>query len=153
VAPLTPEEEAKMRETLLRHGWQLEDINKRLNVGAENFTNIRRSQASLERELQEVKTPKPIQTWRMAGFVLTVVVMVAGWIWAAARYPDREEYNALERELRTLREQAIERHQDLREGDMAAQTDRKIFDRRLIELEQRLDDVSASAATTKRKKR
>lgn len=139
-----------MRETLLKHGWQLEDINKRLNVGAENFTNIRRSQANLERELQDVKAPKPVQTWRVAGFALTVAVMLAGWIWAAARYPDRADYNALEHELRTTREQTNLRLQDFREEATKANTDRKILERRVIELEEQLRKMEREAHRKKR---
>lgn len=69
--------------------WQQESIDKRLNEGAETFSEVRQSIKDIHEQLK----PKPIPMWKVASFALTIMLLVGAWIWQAARYPDRDEFN------------------------------------------------------------
>lgn len=69
--------------------WQQDAIDKRLSEGAETFSEVRQSIKDIHDELK----PKPIATWKIASFALTIMLLVGAWIWQAARYPDRTEFN------------------------------------------------------------
>jgi hypothetical protein len=70
--------------------WEVEQIQQRLKDGATTFSALRDSVAELKDEIR----PKPI---RLALGLVGAFTAVLGVVWAAARYPDREEFDAARR--------------------------------------------------------
>jgi hypothetical protein len=58
-------------------------LTERLNAGANKF-------GALEEQLR----PKPRSPWTYIGALFGIVVFVGSIIWQAAKYPDREEFQA-----------------------------------------------------------
>jgi hypothetical protein len=73
----------------------------RLENGQREFMALREEQRSLRAALEQQArdlAPKPLTRLQVFGFVagpvLGVVVLLGGYVWNAARYPDRAEFNA-----------------------------------------------------------
>jgi hypothetical protein len=80
-------------ERVSRIEWEQEAIHSRLNDGARTFAEITQTQKELHEEIADAKKPVPLQWWKVAGLILTILVLVVTWVWQAAKYPDREEFN------------------------------------------------------------
>lgn len=90
----------ELKERVNRAEWNAEKIADRLSEGAKSFGEMRESLKEVRKDLreahekwQEAMKPKPIQTWRIAGFVFTLLVTAGSFVWMFAKYPDREEFN------------------------------------------------------------
>jgi len=90
----------KLRERVSKVEWQTETIGERLGQGAESFSDLRNSIGEVRKDIKEAHdkfteaiAPKPMPTWKIAGFGFSVVCVVGGLIWMFARYPDRAEFN------------------------------------------------------------
>jgi len=101
----------KLGERVAKVEWRTEAIDERLAQGAEAFSDLRNSMADVRSDIQqahdrfqEAIQPKPMAVWKIAGLVLTVVVLVSSWIWQAAKYPNREEFNASKQESQLSQE-------------------------------------------------
>ncbi len=70
--------------------WEVKHLEHRLSEGAKAFSDIRDSVAALKEEIR----PRP---WKVVSIVATVFVAAVGVVWAAARYPDREEFDVARR--------------------------------------------------------
>lgn len=72
-----------------------EAVERRLAEGVQTFTDIRT-------ELRAM-SPKPLSTWKVIGFilgpVLALLVLVGGFIWQAAKYPDRSEFEDAKKQI------------------------------------------------------
>jgi hypothetical protein len=104
----------------------------RLENGQREFMALREEQRAL-RAAQDQQArdlaPKPLTRLQVFGFiagpVLGVVVLLGGYVWNAARYPDRTEFNAAQQSnadaLRALdrRLNAIESTQALQAKDLS----------------------------------
>ena len=69
--------------TLERHQRERETATEtRLREGAESFSELRRAVA-----------PKPMSLVKMLPVLVVAVLSLLGFVWAAARYPDRHEFD------------------------------------------------------------
>ncbi len=118
--------EYQLSERIARLEWAHEELGKRLSQGAEAFSDLRDSIASVRKDLvsaherfQEAIAPKPIPWWRIAGVIITVLVLAGGWVWQISKYPTRDEFDRYQRdaqgaskgidaEIRALREKQAE---------------------------------------------
>lgn len=82
-----------LAERVGRVEWEQEAIHKRLNDGARTFSEITQTQKELHEAIADAKKPPAVQWWKIAGLIATILILVITWVWQAARYPDREEFN------------------------------------------------------------
>lgn len=85
--------------------WELETVNERLDRGAATFSDLRRA--------TELLTPKPTPPWKIVGIVVTVAVLLAGWVWQAAKYPNRDEFNSVREEVGILKIEQVKMQADI----------------------------------------
>lgn len=90
--------------------WQVENIEKRLKDGAETFGEVKRAIAEVRKEIgvayekfREAIAPKPISPLRVLAIAFPIFVVVAAWIWQAASYPGRGEFDRLRDDQAELR--------------------------------------------------
>ena len=144
-APTSPGEQDE-REQLLKIGWELESVQNRLADGAETF-------ASLKRRLQKLETPKPLQVTKVAAVVIGALAMVFGWVWQAARYPDRAEYSALKTRIADLRERLDVQIETERGINADLRTGAIVRDTEIQALERALRQLKADVAERERRRR
>lgn len=132
----------------------------RLENGQREFMALREEQralrATIEQQARE-HAPKPLTRLQVfafiAGPVLGVVVLLGGYVWNAARYPDRTEFNAAqasaieESRLVDKRLNAIEGTQSLQAKDLS--TIGSSADRNEKALDKLADKVERSLAKGK----
>lgn len=70
------------------------DLAQRLNMGAEAMSTIRGQLAEQAGALVELGKKRPTPWLAIAGFVMSSLFPIGGLIFAAGRYPDREEFEA-----------------------------------------------------------
>jgi prefoldin subunit 5 len=65
--------------------------------------------AALDRIEETVTSqrPQPIKPWQVIGAAMPFLLLFAGWVWAAARYPEREEFRVLQGQYEELRIQLL----------------------------------------------
>ena len=108
--PLTPHEE--LRSRVQRLEWESEQNRQRLKEGADSFTALRDSIQEQREALNEAHkkwtkqwieatSPKPINIKSVIAIGITIAMIIGGWIWSLARYPDREEFNAAQKSFET----------------------------------------------------
>ena len=68
-----------------------ERTDARLRAGAETMDGLRQA-------IDELK-PKPRSAWPFLTFGFVVALAMAGWIWQAARYPDRQDLAEVNRKI------------------------------------------------------
>ena len=68
-----------------------ERTDARLHAGSETMAQLKEQIAEL--------TPKPRSAWPYVTFGFMAVLALAGWIWQAARYPERAEFEQMRRDL------------------------------------------------------
>lgn len=102
-----------VEDRIARSEWKAEVTDKRLHEGAESFEMTRQSLELLRSRLEEAIRPKPFPAWKLAGLFAGLVSLVAGWIWQAARYPDRQEFQSLQSKVDTELEKLRESHRIL----------------------------------------
>ena len=97
---MTEKDLESLKERVAKAEWNAEDISKRLADGASSFGELRDSIKEVRKDIkdahekwQEAMKPKPIQTWRVAGFIFTLLVTAGSFVWMFAKYPDREEFD------------------------------------------------------------
>lgn len=125
----------------LEHGLEslARRIGDKLDDGAERFAIIKRQLEQLEQSTR----PRPVDRWKAAALVVTVLLVIVGWIWQAAKYPDRAEYGSLATKVETAEAATRVRLDQLREAHIKTQTDVLLMQRRLDSIEaalQKLDD-------------
>jgi hypothetical protein len=79
----------KMHERVRELEWGRKDINRRLGEGAQTFSEIKKMVESVEKKT--APHPKPILP--ILGFGLTLLMIIVGGAWAAAHYPNRNEFD------------------------------------------------------------
>jgi len=55
--------------------------------------------------------PKP---WKVASVALGFVMMMLVWVWQAAKYPDRTEFNSVHSEVQELKLKQVEIRADVK---------------------------------------
>lgn len=127
--------------------WRSDAFNDRLNMGSSTF-------AEMKHELDQLK-PKPIHAWKIISTIIGVALVIAGFIWQAARYPDRTEYNAnvyrtnqenitMQREIQDLKEQQIQQVSDVKTTREAINR----IEQKQDKIEDKLDNVLRRRHTT-----
>jgi len=138
---------------VMRVEWELEAVERRLverlDNGAERFSAHKRQLADLEQRMQ----PKAADKWRVAGFIVGVAVMVGGWVWQAAKYPDRSEYAAIQTRIDALDDQVDNRIQLLREAQVDSATKTMLIGRDLEQLTEAVKRLEAELAQQRRRRR
>jgi len=94
----------------LRVEVQQESIDKRLREGAESFSTLRKSID----EVHEKIKPKPVPTWKVVAVAITALALLGGWVWQAAQYPDRDEFEAVRQETSAIKIEQVRIQADLR---------------------------------------
>jgi hypothetical protein len=76
--------------------------------GMESFQNLREEQE----EIRKTVVPKPMTRLQLFGFIagpiLVVGLLFYQFVWQASRYPDRDEFDELDKKLRSMEIQQIE---------------------------------------------
>lgn len=141
----------------MTEGERFVKIESRLEAGQKEFGALRDEQRAqraiieqLRQEVQDVTRPKPMSRLQVfafvAGPVLGVCVLIGGFVWQAARYPDRSEFNAAQGEASAAqrstdaRLHALENIQTAQQKDVAsiaAAAERQ--ERRLDKIDDKLD--------------
>lgn len=78
-------------------GERVARIEVRLENGQKEFMALREEQRAIRSTLEQMArdlAPKPMSKIQLAGFVIGPLVLLGGYVWTAARYPDRVEFNA-----------------------------------------------------------
>jgi hypothetical protein len=141
----------------MTEGERFVKIESRLEAGQKEFGALRDEQRAqraiieqLRQEVQDVTRPKPMSRLQVfafvAGPVLGVCVLIGGFVWQAARYPDRSELNAAQGEaaaaqrsttskLYELDRGQLEQKKDLEQIKAAAQSQ----EHRLNKIDEKLD--------------
>lgn len=141
----------------MTEGERFVKIESRLEVGQKEFGALRDEQRAqraiieqLRQEVQDVTRPKPMSRLQVfafvAGPVLGICVLIGGFVWQAARYPDRSEFNAAQGEaaaaqrsttakLYELDRGQLEQKKDLEQIKAAAQSQ----EHRLNKIDEKLD--------------
>lgn len=90
---MTPPPDLTTRMAILES--QQANIDTRLREGAETFATFRDSLRTLTARVE----PRAVTPSRIAAAAFALVVSlgipIASWIWQAARYPDRSEFNGI----------------------------------------------------------
>lgn len=102
-------------------------VEIRLENGQREFMALREEQRAIRAHMEQQArdlAPKPLTRFQIVGFVagpvLAVVVLLGGYVWNAARYPDRTEFNAAQQSTAdALR--AVDRRLNTIEGAQALQ--------------------------------
>lgn len=71
------------------------DTRRSLNEGAQKFSEIRAELGAINTKLER----KPLSLLQLGGFLLTSFLAIGAIIWAAARYPERAEFNESRRQV------------------------------------------------------
>lgn len=95
-------------ERVSRIEWEQESIRERLNAGAETFSEMTQSQKELHEQIREARKPVPTPWWKIVGLMVGVLSMILVWVWYAAKYPNRDEFNNA-RQQNTERAKTLER--------------------------------------------
>jgi len=96
-------------ERVGRLEWELEQVETRLDKGAQAFSDIRNE----HQQLRDAVAPKPTPTWKVIAVGLTVITLLAGWVWQAAKYPNRDEFDTVRREVNTLKLDQVKIQKDI----------------------------------------
>lgn len=104
-----PEGIGALRERVQRHGYQIESIEKRLSDGADAFAKVRASIEDVRKEQQ----PKPTPPWKIASIAIAIATMVLAWVWQAAKYPDRSEFNQVNSKVQELKLDQVQIQSDI----------------------------------------
>lgn len=133
--------EIKLKETERR-----QDV--RLSDGAKTFHKHEDRLADLEARM----LPKPADKWKVAGLVIGVLLTVAAWVWQAARYPDRAEYNGLAQKVEQLDDQVDGRVRLLREAQVDAATKVMLLGRDFEQVKEALKRLQPDASSRRRRR-
>lgn len=99
-----------LKERVQRVEWEHESIKKRLAEGAKSFSEVR---TGLEQIKDELK-PKPTPLWKMVSVAITIGIIVCAWVWQAAKYPDRAEFNRVHQQVESLKLEQVEIRADVK---------------------------------------
>lgn len=97
-------------ERLQKVEWEQEAIEKRLREGAAAFASVR---DSIDDVREQIK-PKPVPTWKVIAASLSALALIGGWIWQAAQYPNRDEFEAVRSESAAIKIEQVRIQADLR---------------------------------------
>jgi predicted nucleic acid-binding Zn-ribbon protein len=124
----------QMSERISRLEWAHEELGKRLSQGAEAFSDLRDSIGTVRADLtkahekfQEAIAPKPTPWWRVAGVIITVCLIIGGWIWQMAKYPDRSEFEKFQHEAQGAQKSIDEDVRLLREKQHEFSTEQRLL--------------------------
>jgi hypothetical protein len=87
-----------------------EEIDKQLHEGAESFVSIRKAID----DVQDQVRPKPVPTWKIVAVAITAMALLGGWVWQAAQYPNRDEFEAVRAETSEIKMEQVRIQADLR---------------------------------------
>jgi hypothetical protein len=79
---------SKIHERVRELEWWRKDIQRRLQEGAQSFSDLRTDLGKVEKKLQ----PHPKPLWAIISFGFTLLSILIGGAWAAAHYPNRSEF-------------------------------------------------------------
>ena len=130
VTETPPEGVGALRERVNKHGWRLDTVDTRLDDGAEAFAKVR---ASID-DLREDQKPKPTPTWKVASVAIALAAMVIVWVWQAAKYPDREEFNAMHGEVQELKLKQVEMQANIEMIKASQDRSEKNIDKLLVRI-------------------
>jgi hypothetical protein len=78
--------------------WEVKRLKERLSEGADTFATVRDSIVTLDKRLTDETRPR---VWKVVTVVAGILVVVGGAaigvVWAAAKYPDGEEFHEARR--------------------------------------------------------
>lgn len=117
-------------ETLQEEGTK--SIDARLGAGAKTFSEIEKQVETLNEKIQ----PK----WTT---IIPIALVVGGWIWVAARYPDPGKFEALQGQVQQLQMRQVEVNSELSGMNKALDA----LETRNARIEDKLDAVLRPTAT------
>lgn len=91
------EREAFPRAPTEAGGERVAKIEVRLENGQKEFMALREEQRAQRATMEQMAkdlAPKPMSRLQLVSFVVGPLVLLGGYVWSAARYPDRVEFNA-----------------------------------------------------------
>lgn len=107
----------------------VEKHSEALERGAHSFVELRQENRELRRELhdgiKEIKeaiAPQPLNAWGLAAKIVPFVIVIAGFVWAFAKYPDRVEFTNKISETRSKVERVQEQVNALQLEQVRAQS-------------------------------
>lgn len=77
-------------------GERFAKLEVRLENGQKEFMALREEQRAIRATMEQMArdlAPKPVSRLQLLAFAAGPVVLLAGFVWQAARYPDRTEFN------------------------------------------------------------
>lgn len=81
--------------------WRVKDLERRveerLRAGTETMSRLKSSLDAVHKEAMEsieALRPRPTPWWKIASIAVGVASVIGALIWQAARYPDRQEFEA-----------------------------------------------------------
>jgi hypothetical protein len=87
-------------------------IEGSLENGRTEFSGMREHIRRVERQVEEGRV-KPMTRMQLLGFVMGpvvgILVLCGGYVWSIAKYPDREEFNAVVHEIHDTQERLYDR--------------------------------------------
>ncbi len=154
-----PSANRTLAERVGRIEWEHESINRRLNDGAKTFSEMHQSQRALQTEIAEMQKPKPMEWWKVAGFVLSLLALLGTMLWYAAKYPDRSEFNQ-DRQRNAERAKGFDRDlQLLKLEQVKIQSDVKTIKESQSRVERHFDEIKkdiksmANTSSTRNRRR
>lgn len=137
-------------------GERFAKLEVRLENGQKEFMALREEQRTLRAKIEQVErdaAPKPMSRQQIIAMIFGPLLVVGGFVWYAARYPDRTEFDTAQQAAQEAARQTerklfeLEQRQALQAADLktiAGSTGR--HDTALDKIDQKLDRVLAKGA-------
>lgn len=100
---------------------RIEIQNNQLKAGAESFQEMRK-------QIMD-NAAKPLRPHQIVGLAAGPLLAIAGIVWAAARYPERPEFERLDEKVRAMEVQQVETGRDVKDINRVISEMNKKLDR------------------------
>jgi hypothetical protein len=113
---------------------RIEVQSNQLKAGAESFQEMRKT-------IQD-NAAKPLRPLQLLGLFAGPFLAIAGFIWAASRYPERIEFDRLDEKVRAMEVHQVEVGRDIQD-----------INRVILEMNKKLDRMLDEKATKQNESR